>query len=144
MPRVSARRIEKLRAQVLPLDEFPAAHREHILTLVAQPDPPNKWIALGPEDSAYPLAWIPSRAWAEWHWARGIDPNGSRPPIPKALRQQVIDRDGYVCQLCLGDVEPSDVHLDHIRPWSKGGPHTLDNLQVTHSLCNIIKGARDV
>jgi hypothetical protein len=141
MPRVSDRRIEKLRAQVLPLEDFPDAHRTRILELVAQPAPPEKWLAIG---SPRPLAWIPSRAWSEWHWARGIDPDGSRPPIPKHLRAAVIERDGYVCQLCGGNVEQTDVHIDHIRPWSKGGQHTLDNLQVTHSRCNILKGARDV
>ncbi len=141
MPRVSARRIEKLRAQVLPLDEFPASHREHILTLVAQPDPPDRWLPVG---SPRPMAWLPSRAWIEWHWARGIDPTGSRPPIPKSIRAAVIERDGYVCGLCGGDVEQTDVHLDHIKPWSKGGPSTLGNLQVSHSRCNIAKGARDV
>jgi len=51
-------------------------------------------------------------------------------------------RDGYVCQLCTTAVEPTDVHLDHIKPYSKGGPTNLENLQVTHSLCNIHKGAR--
>lgn len=144
MPRVGARRIEKLRAKVMPLEDFPDHHRERILALVARPTPPEKWLALGPRDSGRPLAWIPSRAWTEWHWARGIDPEGTRPPIPKALRQKVIERDGYVCGLCDGDVDPTDVHIDHIRPWSKGGPHALGNLQVTHSRRNIAKGARDV
>lgn len=144
MPRVSARRIEKLRAQVFPMEDFPPDHRNRILEQVAQPTPPEKWLALGARGSAYPLAWIPSRGWYEWHWARGIDPDGSRPPIPKPLRLKVIERDGYICGLCGGDVDPSDVHLDHIRPWSKGGASVLDNLQVSHSRCNIAKGAGDV
>ena len=48
----------------------------------------------------------------------------------------------HAIQLCGGQVEPSDVHIDHIKPYSKGGQHVLGNLQVAHSLCNIRKGAR--
>ena len=48
------------------------------------------------------------------------------------------------CPLCGGTVEPEDLHLDHIRPWSKGGSDFPSNLQVTHGLCNIRKGARYV
>ena len=76
------------------------------------------------------------------HWQRGIDPDARRPAIPAWMRATVIERDGYVCQLCGLDVEPDDVHLDHIKPWSKGGAHTVPNLQVTHSLCNMRKAAR--
>jgi 5-methylcytosine-specific restriction endonuclease McrA len=65
-----------------------------------------------------------------------------RAPLPPYLRAAVIARDGYVCQLCGGRVAPIDVHIDHIYPWSRGGPTVLSNLQVTHSRCNIRKGAR--
>jgi HNH endonuclease len=123
------------RAEIMPLSSFPAEHQERIANLVAQPDPPEKWLSLG-------LGRIISRAWFEWHWARGRNPMSSRRPLPTRLRELVIMRDGYVCGLCGGDVDPKDVHLDHRLPWSKGGQHTLDNLQVAHSRCNIRKGAR--
>ena len=57
------------------------------------------------------------------------------------LRRLVIERDGYVCRLCGGPVEPSDVHLDHILPVVRGGRDCESNLQVTHSRCNLRKGA---
>lgn len=56
--------------------------------------------------------------------------------------KRVIERDGLICQLCGGAVERSDVHIDHIYPYSLGGATALNNLQVAHSLCNIRKGAR--
>lgn len=52
---------------VMPLDEFPETEQRAIAEAVAQPEPPPKWIDLG-------LARIVSRAWCEWHWARGLDP----------------------------------------------------------------------
>jgi 5-methylcytosine-specific restriction endonuclease McrA len=88
------------------------------------------------------MAYIESRSWYEWHWERGIDPDNKRDPLPPNLRAAVIDRDGYVCQICGGDIEPTDLHIDHIKPWSKGGRHTLGNLQATHSVCNLKKGDR--
>ncbi len=60
----------------------------------------------------------------------------------RALRNNVIARDGYVCGLCGGPVDSTDVDLDHIIPASKGGPTTLDNLRVTHSRCNRARGNR--
>lgn len=52
---------------VMPLDEFPDVLRDTITAAIARPDPPPKWIDFG-------LARIISRAWCEWHWARGLDP----------------------------------------------------------------------
>lgn len=126
---------------VMPLEEFPTAHRERIAELVRRPDPPPRYINLGHPDDPYPLAQIESRAWWEWHWARGRDPEKVRTKIPARVRQAVIARDGHTCQLCGGEVEPDDVHLDHIVPWSHGGPDTVKNLRVTHSLCNMKRGA---
>ena len=128
-------KLEKRRARALPLDEFPSEHRARIIKAVAAPNPPKKYIDLG-------LASIVSRAWFEWHWQRGIDPESRRPALPAMLRAKVIERDGYICGLCGGSVGPDDLHIDHIFPRSKGGRDVLSNLQVAHSLCNMRKGAR--
>jgi hypothetical protein len=60
----------------------------------------------------------------------------------RELRRRVIARDGLVCGICGGGVEPGDVHLDHIVPFSHGGPTTAENLRVTHRLCNLKRGNR--
>lgn len=84
-----------------------------------------------------------SPAWLEWHWARGLDPYApKRRCLPMRLRKAVVERDGLVCGLCGDEVQPDDVHIDHIKPVSLGGKDELDNLQVAHSFCNISKGAR--
>lgn len=57
------------------------------------------------------------------------------------LRPSVIQRDGLVCRICGGDVEPHDVHVDHIHPLSRGGRSEPANLRVTHRRCNLAKGA---
>lgn len=88
----------------------------------------------------------PSRAYYEWHWARGLklrrvpgyEPRGRR-HIPDALRLAVYERDGYTCLHCDAI---QNLSLDHIHPYSRGGEDTLDNLQTLCRSCNSRKGAR--
>ncbi|MGB6200993.1 MAG: HNH endonuclease signature motif containing protein [Candidatus Acidiferrales bacterium] len=57
------------------------------------------------------------------------------------LRALVLMRDGARCRLC-GAVPDDDVrlHVDHVKPWSKGGETVLENLQILCNVCNIGKG----
>jgi len=75
-------------------------------------------------------------------WHRGADSRRrrtSRPPIPAHIRRAVYTRDNRTCVRC-GATD--DIALDHIHPWSKGGPDTIDNLQVLCRSCNSRKGAK--
>lgn len=122
---------------VYPLHRFPEDHREWIILEALDDDPPQRW-------RTTELFMVERRSWYEWHWHRGIDPlhPERRPSLPEWMRWAVIKRDGYVCGLCGGGVDPEDVHIDHITPWSRGGKHEVNNLQVAHSLCNLRKGNR--
>lgn len=62
--------------------------------------------------------------------------------IPDGLRYQVLERDGQ-CLLC-GATPQSGVklHVDHITPFSQGGPTELGNLQTLCAQCNLGKGNR--
>lgn len=102
--------------------------REALLGWICTPEPPSRQL-------------FPKR-WYEWHWARGLDPDAERRKLPAKLRAAVIERDGYVCRLCGGEVAPHDVHIDHAHPRALGGQDTFDNLQVAHASCNLSKGAR--
>ena len=56
------------------------------------------------------------------------------------MRALVLMRHGARCRLC-GAV-PTDgirLHVDHIKPWSKGGETVLENLQILCNICNIGK-----
>jgi hypothetical protein len=139
MPRTKKRGVPE---GVLALKYFPEAHQREIAAQVALPEPPARWIAYGGPDSGRPIAWMESRGWYEWHWQRGRYPGESRQSLSPRLRKAVIDRDGYLCGLCGGEVEPTDVHIDHIIPVFHGGKDRLENLQVAHSQCNLRKGRR--
>lgn len=123
---------------VMPLAEFDPVQQKAIATAVTRPTPPPRWLHLG-------LARVESRAWFEWHWARGLklrrvpgEPRWRR-KIPLSLRLEVYDRDGWRCRHC-GATEP--LSLDHIHPHSLGGEDTLENLQTLCRPCNSRKGAR--
>ena len=59
--------------------------------------------------------------------------------IPKALRQQVLERDGHRCVECESIKRLS---VDHIIPERLGGETVLENLQTMCRPCNSEKGIK--
>lgn len=60
------------------------------------------------------------------------------------LRATVLIRDGCICKMCgASPTKNPDVilHVDHIKPWSKGGETVIENLQTLCSICNVGKSA---
>ncbi len=58
------------------------------------------------------------------------------------LRAMVLIRDNCICKMCgASPAKDSSVvlHVDHIKPWSKGGETNLYNLRTLCSVCNIGK-----
>jgi len=55
-------------------------------------------------------------------------------------KQQILERDGYKCVVCgLGRKEGLELHVDHIRPMSRGGKSEIDNGQTLCSIHNFRK-----
>lgn len=58
------------------------------------------------------------------------------------VRYAVIRRDLHRCRACGFAVQDgAQLHVDHIKPVSKGGKTTMENLQTLCSACNLGKGA---
>ena len=66
----------------------------------------------------------------------------------KAVRDALVRRDGWNCQLC-GEPfrRPAPLHphelsveVDHVVPASKGGTDALGNLRLAHRKCNMARG----
>ena len=58
------------------------------------------------------------------------------------IRATVLIRDNCICKMCGASPskDPSvTLHVDHIKPWSKGGETLIENLQTLCSMCNIGK-----
>lgn len=63
-------------------------------------------------------------------------------PAIKAIYQEAMDWEQKL-SLCVASDDPLDlcVHVDHIKPLSKGGLHVAANLQVISAHLNLRKGA---
>lgn len=66
-------------------------------------------------------------------------------------RQEIFERDGWVCQLCHERItrgarspDPMSASVDHIVPLHLGGTDDRANVQASHLGCNIAKGIRAV
>lgn len=64
-----------------------------------------------------------------------------RKALPKSLRDKIIKKYKGVCQNCRCD-DPRKLSIDHIKPFSRGGPDTETNLTVLCRSCNSKKGAK--
>ena len=62
-----------------------------------------------------------------------------RQSIPRKLRHQVFQRDGYRCRECGATNKQTRLHVDHIKPVAKGGTNDLSNLQTLCEACNRAK-----
>jgi 5-methylcytosine-specific restriction endonuclease McrA len=51
----------------------------------------------------------------------------------------ILHKQNHKCVICSCDLNKIKKHLDHIIPLSKGGAHTITNVQWLCYLCNIIK-----
>ena len=62
-----------------------------------------------------------------------------RRPFNQSERTAVYNRAFGRCELCGGFVPIDKITLDHIVPLCKGGTYDLDNLQLAHEGCNMMK-----
>jgi 5-methylcytosine-specific restriction endonuclease McrA len=61
---------------------------------------------------------------------------------PKFSRQNIFLRDDYTCQYCAQNLPASKLTLDHVKPLSRGGPMTWENIVTSCAPCNGRKGNR--
>lgn len=55
--------------------------------------------------------------------------------------QNLKEQQNNICPICQNEIFDNDeIHIDHIVPLSKGGKDEINNMQVTHSNCNLSKG----
>lgn len=59
-----------------------------------------------------------------------------RGKVSNKLRFEILERDGYKCRYCGRGEDECSLQIDHIKPISKGGKSTYDNLQTLCEDCN--------
>jgi 5-methylcytosine-specific restriction endonuclease McrA len=83
----------------------------------------------------------PDKLYAQWARKR-LKRNPHDTVVQEVDRQAVYVRDGGICQLCGEPVSPGRMTMDHKTPLTRGGAHSLENLQLAHRSCNSRKGTR--
>ena len=66
--------------------------------------------------------------------------------MTKSLRDLIKERDNFQCQSCgvsAHDTQNLLLEIDHIKPLSKGGITSEENLQTLCWKCNRSKGSKD-
>lgn len=64
----------------------------------------------------------------------------ARASIPRRLRFAVFDRDYYRCRYCGRRAPTVVLHIEHVKPVSRGGGNDLANLVTACEDCNFGKG----
>jgi diadenosine tetraphosphate (Ap4A) HIT family hydrolase len=64
-------------------------------------------------------------------------------PVPDDVRYRLLKAGGMRCALCGTTSRDRELHIDHIRPRSRGGVTADENLQVLCDRCNLGKGNKD-
>lgn len=70
-------------------------------------------------------------------------PSKEKRIIPLKLRLQVLKRDKFKCSFCGRSPATNasvELHIDHIKPFSKSGKTEINNLQTLCKDCNLGKG----
>lgn len=73
----------------------------------------------------------PTKALLKYHARRAETTN-------KIISKDIYNWKSKICGICNTLIE-GKFHIDHRIPLIKGGSHTLDNLQLAHPICNMIK-----
>jgi hypothetical protein len=63
--------------------------------------------------------------------------------ISPTLRARILRRHHYRCALCDADLRRIGHHIDHKKPFSRGGTSKPENLQPLCGPCNLAKGNRE-
>jgi 5-methylcytosine-specific restriction endonuclease McrA len=108
----------------------------------------EKWLdeLIFPKAKGYMSSWIVlDNQEKKAEWLTNVGENQPKKTtsrsISKSLRFAVLRRDDFSCIYCGRRPPEVILHVDHVKPWSKGGPTELSNLRTACSTCNIGKGA---
>lgn len=72
------------------------------------------------------------------------NPNGRNSVQKRAIKSQLINRDGSKCNICGKVLTLNQLTIDHIIPLTSGGSWKLSNLQLSCMNCNQTKADNSI
>lgn len=69
---------------------------------------------------------------------------GEREPIDKHVREECFHKFGGHCAYCGWQLKKKGFHVDHVVPFSAGGPDDIVNFFPACKHCNILKNASNL
>lgn len=103
------------------------------------------WVANKEKARASSRKWSKSNPLKRQEHCRAYQAKKLGVTIEHVDREEIFKRDSGHCQICTKELDKTAKngwHLDHIMPISKGGNHSMANVQVLCPSCNISKGAK--
>ena len=64
--------------------------------------------------------------------------------IKELYNKNIIYNGSLTCGICGFEIKYGDEHLDHKIPLSRGGSHSMENIWLVHSKCNLSKSNKTV
>ena len=71
-------------------------------------------------------------------WKRR-DTRGPRRKLTNAQRKEILRKTNRHCHICGGKITGNRWHANHIKAYSTGGVHSVDNFLPSHSECNKLR-----
>lgn len=60
--------------------------------------------------------------------------------VPESAKRLIFNRQNNICPICREEIKCNQApNLDHIYPRKCGGPHKMENFQMLHYNCHILK-----
>jgi hypothetical protein len=88
-----------------------------------------------------------SRKYQKEHLAKYAEYNARRlarhygVATEKVDYEAIVKRDSHTCHICGQQVTKNEISFDHVVPMSRGGPHSPQNVKLSHLACNRKKGS---
>jgi len=85
----------------------------------------------------------PTTSWGRWQQDRGSNTERGYGWAWRKIRNKVMKRDKYLCQLCLKEDRVAEAYaVDHIIARAYGGTDDMENLQALCKWCHAVKTAK--
>lgn len=96
-------------------------------------------------NQGYPISFISNKLGTSKRYGESnkIIRQHFRDLLTPRTKLKILKRDNFRCKFCGKTPNETKLHIDHIKPLSKGGGNKMDNLQTLCESCNCAKSNKE-